>query len=89
VSKSAVSQIENGKVSITVPTLEKIASIFQVPVHVLVPTTQYAVQINKDNSQQNFLNIIYISQVSPEVISTLKSSMDLIQTVVNKLDFKS
>jgi transcriptional regulator with XRE-family HTH domain len=88
VSKSTVSQMENGKVNITIATLERVADIFKMPVNSLIPTTQSAIQINKDNAQNNFLNSTNINQVSPEILDTMRTSLELFQTVVKKLETK-
>lgn len=89
VSKSTVSQLENGKVNITIPTIEKVAGVLKVPVSALIPIAHSSLQINRDHSQNNFLNSSIVYSSNPELISALKSSLDLIQSVISKLNIES
>jgi transcriptional regulator with XRE-family HTH domain len=64
ISESAYSQLETGKIQITIFRLYSIANELQVPIHTLLPDSQSVVQINRDNSSHNVLGT-QINQVDP------------------------
>jgi transcriptional regulator with XRE-family HTH domain len=71
ISESAYSQLETGKIQITIVRLYSIAKELQVPISTLLPDSQPMVQINRDNSSHNVLGT-QINQTDPSIRDMIK-----------------
>ncbi len=66
IDKSTLSKIENGKMDITLTKLEQIAKVLQVPITNLLNNSA-SIQINRDNSNNNFLHSTQVNQSDPNI----------------------
>lgn len=74
ISEAAYSQLETGKVQITILKLYAIAQALEVPVQSLLPDIQSNVQINRDTSSHNILT--QINHADPSVPEMFKMILD-------------
>lgn len=78
ISESAYSQLETGKIQITIVKLYSIAQELQVPIQSLLPDSQTQIQVNRDNSSHNVLGT-QINNVDPSVREMIKIIWDKVK----------
>ena len=92
ISKTAYSQLENGKVEINLSRLDKLAQIFKVPLSSFIPNSNSIIQINRDNSKDNnafaYVQTQIHNHTDPFLIDSLKSTIDTLQKTIEYLHNK-
>lgn len=89
ISKGAYSNMENGKVEITVARLENVAAIFNVPMEKLIPLKKAITQISNGSgynvSQEGPCNIINQNNFPMDEIGKIKEAIIKIEnSIINK-----
>ncbi len=88
ISKTAYSQLENGKVEITLSRLEAIAKIFNMPLYSLIHQSNGSQTIQITNGE-NSQNIQTQNNNDPQLVKSLQSSIDALQLSMELLKRKS
>lgn len=73
-SKSAFSQLENGKTEFSVNRVIELADYFKVPVSSILPSSTSNVQINRDSSHSNI--VTQINNADPSVKEMFQILLD-------------
>lgn len=83
-AKSNYSQMENGKVEISISRLQALADIFKVPLNALLPVSEKTtIQVtNGDNSPINGTQINHFTD--PSLVESIKSAISLLQDSLEK-----
>mgnify|MGYP001549211007 CR=1 FL=1 len=84
ISRTAYSQLENGKVEITFNRAEAIASIFEVPFTVFIPQADSSLVINHDQST-GFIGDQINHYTDENIIKLLQEAINGLQRLNGKL----
>lgn len=86
ISKTAYSQMENGKTEISMSRLELLSKALNVPVQNLLSFGPSIVQINKDNSSHSYAFISnQVNNIDKDIILALKDSLKNLEKAIDLL----
>ena len=84
ISRTAYSQLENGRVEIPFNRAEAIASIFEVPFTVFIPKAGSSVVINHDQST-GFIGNQINHYTDENIVKLLQEAVSVLQRLIDKL----
>ena len=75
ITPAALSQIENGKIDITVGRIEQIARILEIDFLFLLESPQQVINFSSNQSSQEGVNKVQQHSINEELIAALKSEL--------------
>lgn len=88
ISKGAYSNMENGKIEITIPRLELVSKIFEIPIETLIPIKKAVTQISNGSgynvAQEGPCNIINQNNYPIDEIEKMKTALSNLEKIFTK-----
>lgn len=88
ISKTALSQLENGKVEITLTRLESLSKVFNIPLENFLPSGN-GTQTIQITHGENSPNVQHINNNDPQLMSAIQTSINALQKSLELLQEKN